>query len=258
VSVRRSSAQARARSPARTAAAVAYGSAEPYIPPARCIRAKSACTVGAPRRTCEPSMTSSCMSAHAWTSSRAAPIRSGVLGSPPPPAARHPHHTNAVRRRLPPCNANRAIRPATSRPETASISCASCSRASRYSARMASTASTASQAVPGTSSRARSVWSACVARVMRVSGMNILSVCFHDFRALRKRPMRADAVIPARYAALFDASHSDGAEKAPRGGRMRGSGGRHAVTGRLQGRRACRRGRRAGRVLEGGGVEARP
>lgn len=151
VSVSRSSAQARARSPASTAADVANASGGPVIRAARCRWARSTCTAGAPRRRGDPSITSSWMRAHAWRSSRAAPVRRTAVTSPDPPAARHPHHANAVRSRFPPRRTSAATRSATSWANTGSVSRARHIRSSRTRPSSASTARTASWAVNGRS-----------------------------------------------------------------------------------------------------------
>ncbi|CAM5488329.1 hypothetical protein SHIRM173S_07307 [Streptomyces hirsutus] len=151
VPVSRSSAQTRARSPASTAADVANASGGPVIRAARCMRARSTCTAGAPRRSGEPSMTSSWMRAHACTSSSATPVRRSAVASPEPPAARQPHHANAVRSRFPPRRTNEVTRPATSRANSGSTARARHSASSRTCPSSASTAWTASRAVSGPS-----------------------------------------------------------------------------------------------------------
>ena len=146
VSVSRSSAHASARSPASTAADVPNDSADPPVRPdplvwsGRCPWVKSTCIAGAPRRSGDPSITSSWMRAQAWSSSRAAPVRRTALASPEPPAARQPHHTNAVRSRLPPRRTYAARRSAMSRANTASASRACRSRVSRTRSRTTSMA----------------------------------------------------------------------------------------------------------------------
>ena len=67
-------------------------------------------TAGRPRRRCEPSITSSCTSAKAWSSSRPAATSTTPGSSTSPPAPTNAHQQNAGRSRFPPaatraCNA---------------------------------------------------------------------------------------------------------------------------------------------------------
>src|SRR5687768_12710937 len=72
-----------------------------------CCWAKAACTVGTPRRTPEPSITSSCSRANVCSSSNAAPASTTRASSGSPPAPTKAQWQKAGRSRLPPAVTSR-------------------------------------------------------------------------------------------------------------------------------------------------------
>ena len=90
------------RSPTRIAPPTPNCSESPTQLASRCRASNDRCADGRPRRTSEPSMTSSCTSALACSHSNDAAARTMPGSSGSPPAARQPQKQNAARSRLPP------------------------------------------------------------------------------------------------------------------------------------------------------------
>ena len=189
-----SSAQTRARSPSRMAAAAPNRAGRPRHAASACRRAKATCTVGRPRRVAEASMRSSCTSAHAWISSNADTARStastaGPSGSPPAP--RQPHHAKVGRMRLPPPSTNSHRSPAAA-PNAGSMAAAAARRRSRKAVRVSSsrTGRSRSAACTPTSAGRAAVGLIGVIRVVRAGGAR-LGVGRTRHRAYRRLPSTA-------------------------------------------------------------------
>lgn len=142
VSATTSSAQTRARSPARIAAACPSRAPRAREISSAYWAATSTCRAGRPRRSRAPSITSSWTSAQVWMSSRAAPIRRAACAwaGSVPPHARRAHHRKRERLNLPPCCVKCATRAARSWAKSGSTASAAAVRHASRSARTPRTA----------------------------------------------------------------------------------------------------------------------